>query len=825
MICAEGFQPNVCSLEYDGFQAQFGRHKRKIPLNGILLMDLATLYDQLPYGPAPEDAQFARQWIESHGGAFGHFIDGKFTRAGDSPAFDCINPADKQVLAKVSQGTEDDVARAVAAAKRAQKDWQEASSYERAKVLYALARQAQKHARLFAVLETLDNGKPIRETRDLDVPLVARHFYHHAGWAQLMPSKLPGYRPVGVCGQIIPWNFPLLMLAWKIAPAIAMGNTVVLKPAEFTPLTALLFAEICQAAEVPPGVVNVVTGDGDTGRLLVEHPDVDKIAFTGSTEVGRIIRKATAGTRKRLSLELGGKSPFIVFEDADWDSAIEGIVDAIWFNQGQVCCAGSRLLVQESIEGPFYDKLRRRMDALRVGNPLDKAIDIGAIVAPVQLERIESLVRTGIEEGAVMYQPPGSCPKEGWFYPPTLMTNVAPASTVAQIEIFGPVLVAMPFRTPKEAIELANNTVYGLAASVWTENLNLALDVAAQVKAGTVWINSTNLFDAASGFGGYKESGYGREGGFEGLLEYVIPPLPKAKPPKPHPVSPMGLNTPLDRTYKHYIGGKQARPDQGYSLEVKASHGERMGEVARGNRKDVRNAVEASRKAQEAWKKQSAHLRAQVIYYLAENLSSRRDSIEKLIAATEGCGIRAAGEQVEEAIRRLFDAAAWADKNDGAVHNTPFRGITYTLNEPVGVIAAVCPPAPSLLPFVSIAAVAVALGNAVLIVPSESGPIPAAEFVQVLEASDVMPGVWNAVTGLEAELAEVMAAHDDVDALWHFGSPESVGRCLELSAGNLKQTWTVPECDYDWTDPNGALCREIARRSVQVKNVWAPWGE
>ncbi len=788
-------------------------------------MDLATLYDPLPYGPAPEDAQLARQWIESHGGTFGHFIDGKFTQPGGSPVFDCINPADKQVLAQVSQGTEEDVARAVAAARKAQPDWQESSPHERAKVLYALARQVQKHARLFAVLETLDNGKPIRETRDLDVPLVARHFYHHAGWAQLMPARLPGYRPVGVCGQIIPWNFPLLMLAWKIAPAIAMGNTVVLKPAEFTPLTALLFAEICQAAEVPQGVVNVVTGDGDTGRLLVEHPDVDKIAFTGSTEVGRILRKATAGTRKRLSLELGGKSPFIVFEDADWDSAIEGIVDAIWFNQGQVCCAGSRLLVQESIEGRFCEKLRRRMDALRVGNPLDKSIDIGAIVAPVQLERIESLVKAGVEEGAVMYQPPGACPKEGWFYPPTLMTNVAPASTVAQIEIFGPVLVAMPFRTPKEAVELANNTVYGLAASVWTENLSLALDVAAQVKAGTVWINSTNLFDAASGFGGYKESGFGREGGFEGLLEYVIPPLAKAKPPKPHPVSPMDFTAQLDRTYKHYIGGKQARPDQGYSLEVKASQGERLGEVARGNRKDVRNAVESARKAHEGGKSQSAHLRAQVLYYLAENLSSRRDSIEKLIAATEGYGIRAAGEQVDETIKRLFDAAAWADKNDGAVHSTPFRGLTYTLNEPVGVIAVVCPPSPSFLPFVSLGAVAVALGNAVILVPSERGPIPAAEFVQVLEASDVMPGVWNVVTGLEGELAEVLAAHDDIDALWHFGSSESVVRCLELSAGNLKQTWAVPDCNYDWTDPNGALCREIVRRSVQVKNVWAPSGE
>src|SRR5688572_11356909 len=387
--------------------------------------------------------------------------------------------------------------------------------------MYALARQIQKHSRLFSVLETLDNGKPIRETRDIDIPLVSRHFYHHAGWAQIMDSELPGYEPIGVCGQIIPWNFPLLMLAWKIAPAISMGNTVILKPAEFTPLTALLFAEICDLVGIPPGVVNILTGDGETGRLMVEHPRIDKIAFTGSTEVGRIIRKATAGTGKKLSLELGGKSPFVVFDDADLDSAVEGLVDAIWFNQGQVCCAGSRLLVQEGVASKVLSKVRDRMENLRVGDPLDKAVDIGAIIAPVQLERIKMLVDKGREEGADFFQPSWACPVDGWFYPPTLLSNVAPSSTVAQVEIFGPVLVAMTFRTPSEAVELANNTTYGLAGSVWTENVNLAHDIAAKVMAGTVWVNCTNQFDAASGFGGYRESGYGREGGREGLWEYV----------------------------------------------------------------------------------------------------------------------------------------------------------------------------------------------------------------------------------------------------------------------------------------------------------------
>ena len=428
--------------------------------------------------------------------------------------------------------------RAVASAQRAQPDWAALSGHARARHLYAIARHVQKHSRLLAVLETLDNGKPIRETRDIDVPLVARHFYHHAGWAQLRDEALPGCAPVGVVGQIIPWNFPLLMLAWKIAPALAMGNTVVLKPAEWTSLTALLFAEICQDAGLPPGVVNIVTGDGKVGEAIVRHTGIDKIAFTGSTDVGRLIREATAGSGKKLSLELGGKSPFVVFDSADLDSVVEGVVDAIWFNQGQVCCAGSRLLVQESVAPRLLAKLRARMEKLRVGDPLDKAVDIGAIIAPAQLQKIERLVKQGAAEGATLWQPSWACPKEGYFYPPTVLTDVAPASTVAQVEIFGPVLVSMTFRTPAEAVALANNTRFGLAASVWSEDINLALDVARQVKAGVVWVNSTNLFDAASGFGGYRESGFGREGGREGLFEYVRTPEPsRARPLRPRRAS------------------------------------------------------------------------------------------------------------------------------------------------------------------------------------------------------------------------------------------------------------------------------------------------
>ncbi|MCH7660697.1 MAG: aldehyde dehydrogenase family protein, partial [Euryarchaeota archaeon] len=545
-------------------------------------MSVVEIFESMDYGPAPESGATVEGWLERHGAKFGLFIGGRWVRPRSGAWFDSVNPATATPIAAIAQAGEKDVDAAVRAARAAQGDWAALGGHGRARCLYALARLVQKHARLLAVLETMDNGKPIRETRDIDIPLVARHFTHHAGWAQLLDSEFRGFEPVGVVGQIVPWNFPLLMVAWKVAPALAAGNTVVFKPAEFTSLTALMFAELCQDAGLPPGVVNVVTGDGSVGELIVRHGGIDKIAFTGSTEVGRIIREATAGTGKHLTLELGGKSPFIVFNDADLDSAVEGVVDAIWFNQGQVCCAGSRLLLQEDIAETMLAKLRARMETLRIGDPLDKAIDIGAIVAPVQLERIERLVAQGVEDGATMWQPSWACPTEGYFYPPTLFTDVAPASAIAQVEIFGPVLVAMTFRTPAEAVALANDTRYGLAASVWSESVNLALDIAPKLKCGVVWINSTNLFDAACGFGGYRESGFGREGGREGLWAYLRPAWEKSLPayaepepepapaaPEPVPVTPDAVGVrPLDRTAKMYIGGRQARPDGGYSRAV-----------------------------------------------------------------------------------------------------------------------------------------------------------------------------------------------------------------------------------------------------------------
>ncbi len=659
----------------------------------------------------------------------------------------------------------------------------------------------------------------------------------------------PSYTSIGVVGQIIPWNFPLLMMAWKIAPALAMGNTVVLKPAEYTPLSALRFAEICAEVGLPPGVVNIVNGDGRTGAAIVDHPAIEKIAFTGSTEVGRIIRKATAGTGKKLSLELGGKSPFVVFEDADLDSVVEGVVDAIWFNQGQVCCAGSRILAQESIAEKLLEKLRARMETLRIGDPLDKAIDIGAIVAPVQLEQITELVKQGTDEGATLWQPSWSCPTEGLFYPPTLLSDVSPASTVAQVEIFGPVVVFMTFRTPKEAIELSNNTRYGLAASIWSENINLALDVAPKIKAGTVWVNCTNVFDAASGFGGYRESGYGREGGKEGLFEYVKPRWKvEAKgrasletaphedwqsdaraaspstdtngeaPPAGGPALP-----PIDRTAKLYIGGAQKRPDGGYSLEVLDAHGHVLGEVGRGNRKDIRDAVEAAHAARR-WSAGTAHLRAQILFYIAENLAERESDFIPRLTRMLGDEALAASE-LTLSIKRLFTYAAWADKYDGLVHATPLRNVTVAMNEPIGVMGIVCPDAHPLLAFVSTIGPALAVGNSVVVLPSERHPLAATDFYQVCETSDLPPGALNIVTGKRSELVGTLAAHDDVDQLWYFG-PKEGSRDVELaSAGNMKRTYCEHGPARDWTSDREASGRELLREASQVKNIWIPYGE
>ena len=780
-------------------------------------MTIRDIFDSMDYGPAPESSAEAQAWLATHSNRFGHWIDGAFTAPGTT--FETRNPATGKPLAHVTQGTAADLNAAVTAARRAQPKWARLSGHQRAKILYALARLVQKNARLLAVLETLDNGKPIRESRDIDIPLVARHFYYHAGLAQLLPSEHPDLAPLGVCGAVIPWNFPLLMLAWKVAPALAAGNTVVLKPAEFTPLTALLFAELSTQAGLPKGVLNIVTGDGDTGAALVAHPDVNKIAFTGSTAVGRKIRQATAGTGKALTLELGGKSPYIVFDDADIDSAIEGLVDAIWFNQGQVCCAGSRLLVQEGIADRFHTKLKRRMDGLRLGDPMDKCIDVGAIIDPSQLATITAMVNAC--QGGEVYHAATTVPT-GCYYPPTLITGLSAASTLMQEEIFGPVLVSMTFRTPSEAVDLANNTRYGLAATVWTENVNLALDIAPKLKAGVVWVNATNLFDAAAGFGGVRESGFGREGGWEGLLAYLQPTL-KTKPlaqanPTPTPAAPLVES--LDRTAKLFVGGKQARPDGGYSQPIYGPRAKLLGHIGLGNRKDIRNAVEAAHAAK-GWGRTTAHARAQILFYIAENLSARATEFAARLRDLTGKDGQA---EVEASIERLFTYAAWADKFDGAAKSVPMRGIALAMNEPTGVIGILCPDEAPLLGLISTMAPAIAMGNTCILVPSQTAPLAATDFYQVLETSDLPAGVVNIVTGSHADLVKPLAGHMDVDAVWSFSSSPLSAMIEAEAASNLKRTWVNHACARDWLGPQGEG-RPFLRAAIQVKTVWVPYGE
>jgi aldehyde dehydrogenase (NAD+) len=470
------------------------------------------------YAPAPESTDHIR--IQPR---YGLFVGGRMLEPHSRRRFPTINPATEQQLSEVAEADAVDVGRAVDAAEKAFTSWSRMAPSRRARYLFRISRLIQERARELAVVETMDGGKPIKESRDVDIPLSAAHFFYYAGWADKLEWAFPNrrQRPLGVAGQVIPWNFPLLMLAWKIAPALAAGNTVVLKPAETTPLSALLFAEICQQAELPAGVVNIITGAGKTGSLLVSHPAVKKVAFTGSTEVGKLIQRALAGTGKRLTLELGGKAANIVFEDAPIDQAVEGIVNGIYFNQGHVCCAGSRLLVQESIAKPLLEKLKQRLSTLRLGDPLDKNTDIGAINSKAQLEKIQGLVESGLEEGAEIFQPECKLPERGYWFPPTLFTNVSQSYRIAREEIFGPVLSVLTFRTPAEAVEKANNTPYGLSAGVWTDKGSRILWMAERMRAGVVWANTFNRFDPSSPFGGYKESGFGREGGVHGLLPYL----------------------------------------------------------------------------------------------------------------------------------------------------------------------------------------------------------------------------------------------------------------------------------------------------------------
>jgi aldehyde dehydrogenase (NAD+) len=790
---------------------------------------MAKLFAEMSYGPAPETSDYVEEWLKARPSKGCHFIKGRWQApAGPANAFAVRNPATGQEIGALPAAGAAEVDLAVKAARAAFPAWSKRPGHERARCLYALARLIQKNSRFLAVLESIDNGKPIRETRDLDIPLAARHFYHHAGWAQLQEQEFPDFEALGVIGQIIPWNFPLLMLSWKIAPAIALGNTIVLKPAEYTSLTALYFGELCQEAGLPAGVVNIITGAGETGALLVEHPGIDKIAFTGSTEVGRSIRRAIAGTGKKLSLELGGKSPFIVFDDADLDGAVEGLIDAIWFNQGQVCCAGSRLLVEESVAEALYAKIRRRLQSFRIGDPLDKAIDMGALVDPVQHQRISGLVAQSVAQGACAWTPDIALPAKGCFYPPTLLTNLSPSNVAMQEEIFGPVLAAMSFRTLSEALSLANNSRYGLAATIWSENINRALDAASKVKAGVVWINTTNAFDAACGFGGYRESGFGREGGREGAYEYLAQRDAWTNPKRARRAAaasaPAALAGRIDQTPKNYIGGKQKRPDGARTEPVYGAGGVLIGRAGLGNRKDVRDAVEAAFLA-ESWASSTGHARAQILYFLAENLSMRAGEFAARLGLMQGCSETEAQKEVELSISRLFSYAAWADKYDGLAHSPPGRHVVMAMNEPVGVMGIVCPAEAPLLGFVSLMAPAIAMANRVVVIPSSAAPLAATDFYQVLETSDVPAGVVNIVTGDGEELAKVLADHAQVEGLWYFGTAQGSAMVERSAADNMKRTWVNHGKARDWQHTRTGEGREFLRRACEIKNIWLPYGD
>jgi aldehyde dehydrogenase (NAD+) len=820
------------------------------------MSSVPEIFDTLSYGPAPEEAGAVRAWLAAHAGGFPLFIGGQWRPScRETPPIPCVNPANGEVLSNITQSCAEDLDAAVHSAAAAFPSWSK-SGYERARALYALGRLIQKHSRFFAVLETLDNGKPIRETRDLDIPLAARHFTYHAGWAQLLARELPDHEPLGVVGQIIPWNFPLLMLAWKVAPALAAGNCVVLKPAEDTSLTALFFASLCADAGIPPGVVNILTGDGRVGELIVGHPGIAKIAFTGSTEVGRIIRKSTAGTGKSLTLELGGKSPFVVFEDADLDAAVEGLVDAIWFNQGQVCCAGSRLIVEESVMGTLVSRIKARLQHIRIGDPLDKAIDMGALITATHRSRVHGFVEQAQAQGATVWQPQIPLPQQGAFYPPTLLTDVSTANIVWREEIFGPVLAATSFRTLHEAVELANNTQYGLAATLYTENINRALELAVKLKAGVVWINTTNQLDAACGFGGIRESGFGREGGLEGMLDYLRErdawgaPVADATPSGAQPgtgaarlersgkmlADSLSATAPaaeagdergpglIDRTYKNFIGGKQTRPDGGLSRPIHDARGRLAGWVSRGNRKDIRDAVEAAFRA-EKWCDATAHLRSQILFYIGENLAVRRDELVARLGRLTGRKAAQSRAEVDLAIERLFSYGGWADKYDGLIHTPPVRNIALAVPEPIGVIGVICPDEAPLLSFISLLAPVIAMGNRCVIIPSERMPLPAMDLCQVLEISDVPAGVVNIVTGERDELTETLAQHDQVDCVWYFGTKEGSAQVEAWSAATIKRTWVNHGRARDWMSVRHGEGRTFLRQATQIKNVWLPYGD
>ncbi|MCY4290104.1 MAG: aldehyde dehydrogenase family protein [Aestuariivita sp.] len=770
----------------------------------------------MEYGPALEDDAQARAWLKENGQKFGHFIDGIYTKP--SHCFDSCNPADNTFLAKLSQATKSDVERAVSAARKAQPAWNKLGGQRRSQYLLALSRMVEERAHLFAVLETLDSGMLIRESLEISIPSALRQFFYHAGLSRLQAEKpYPVRAPYGVCGLILPSRPSFLVLAKNIAPALAAGNTVVLKPDENASLTAHLFAEICNQAKLPSGVVNIVTGDGAVGEELVRHPDIDNIAFTGSISVGRKVREIAAASGIKLALTVGGNSPFVVFDDADIDSAIEDLIEAIWSMQGQAGGAGARLLVQESIASQFLSKLRARMDRLRVGNPLDKCTDVTAVISPAHLnaitERLEKY-RT-IETYAANVQ----LPNQGNFFVPTLISAPDPSSPLTPEEFAGPILVSTTFRSPAEAIILANKRRY-VAATVWTENINLALDTATKLVSGAVGINSTNLSEADAEAGGKWVSGYASKGGRDGFYAYTKPPKKIRKPlDKSNGFSSSGSVLEVKgQPSKLYINGREMKPTGGNHYALYGKNKRILGYIPIATKEDLNRAV-ASADAAQIWSEKKSYERARTLYLLAENLDRRSVDIARRINSLTGT--RTGKAEVRASVDQLLSYAAWADKFDGQTRQTSPHHIVLTMHQPLGVIGAICSNTPPLLGMVAVIAPAIAMGNRIVLLPSETLPLAAIDFYQVLDTSDLPSGVINVLTGSHLELARHLASNPKVKAIWNFSSSE-VGTIVEReSVTDLKHIWENGMIDKDWYQTDSD---EFLRAAIKKKTIWIPYG-
>ncbi|KAK7107473.1 aldehyde dehydrogenase family 16 member A1-like [Littorina saxatilis] len=810
--------------------------------------NVQTIFENMNYGPAADTDNVAKAWLDDHKRQFGHFINNEWCKSENGTPCQAHNPATGELLATVIDATESDVEKASKAAKAAFQTWSKLSDNARARHLYSITRHVQKHQQLFSVVETLDTGRVMRESRDIEVPQAVRLLYHYTGSAQLCSTELQGYKPYGVVAVLPSFARPLVSMVQRVAVALATGNTVVICPSPATPLSALLFAEVCKEAGLPAGVINVVTDGRECGGMhkLVLREEVDKVAYAGTTREGQMVRQLMAGRGTSLSLELSGRSPMVVFDTADLDSVVEGVVDAGWGYAGQLNTSVSRLLVQESVEKSLTQKLCKRLQNVKVGNSLEKNQDVGALAGEgLQLDLVRQLVEEAKQEGAQVFQASTENCTRGTFYPPTLVVGAQTASRIVYEDVQGPVVCLIPFRTAKEAIAIANNSTLAMAASVWTENVSLAMEVTAGLQAGTVWINSHNTVDAAAGFGGAKQSGSGRVGSRRGLLEYVQPSWAQREAPgaqglnlhtfgstvgpRPSDAAAVGGasgdSPAIDQTHKLYYGGVQKRPDGQYSRPVLTSDGKVMGQVSEATRKDVRNAVEAAGKAVAGWSKRPGHNKAQILYYIAENMELQKNNLAECIEVMTGQAKGQGQKEVELALERLFFWAAYCDKYGGSVQEVPMYGTVFETNESVGIIGVACPDAQPLLSFVSLFAAAISRGNAVIMIPSEKHPLAAIQLYQVFDTSDLPGGVVNILTGNKDHLTRVLSEHHDVQAVWYFGSAEGSKFVEHAAAENVKRTWVNNGHERDFATPCQGQGEEFLFQSTQPKTVWIPMGE